>query len=199
MSPNEGDGKVRRAISKKKRFDIFKRDGFTCQYCGRSAPGVVLEVEHIHAVSRGGSDDDTNLLCACFDCNRSKGADVVLITRNQRPFGLSRGIALVEYEDKPVGCMGPMGAEMVGLYGHLLHDRALRVAEAVGEHGGHVEGTEAEILSQLGMPPGDEAFTGIEECIVSGVLGLTDHGDAYFELWSYHPGPRDCPIRWGQD
>ena len=30
----------RRAVSKKLRFEIFKRDSFTCQYCGRKAPDV---------------------------------------------------------------------------------------------------------------------------------------------------------------
>lgn len=33
----------RKSISKKLRFEVFKRDGFTCQYCGRMAPDVVLE------------------------------------------------------------------------------------------------------------------------------------------------------------
>ena len=28
----------RKAISKKMRFEVFKRDKFTCQYCGRSVP-----------------------------------------------------------------------------------------------------------------------------------------------------------------
>lgn len=32
----------RKPISKKIRFEVFKRDGFTCQYCGRMAPDVVL-------------------------------------------------------------------------------------------------------------------------------------------------------------
>lgn len=35
------------AISKRVRFDVFKRDSFKCQYCGKSAPDVILEVDHI--------------------------------------------------------------------------------------------------------------------------------------------------------
>lgn len=60
------------AVSKRTRFEIFKRDKFCCQYCGRTPPTVVLEVDHVTAVSNGGSDDETNLLTSCFDCNRGK-------------------------------------------------------------------------------------------------------------------------------
>ena len=60
------------ALSKRKRFEIFKRDAFTCQYCGRQPPLVTLEVDHVTAVSRGGTDHCTNLVTACFDCNRGK-------------------------------------------------------------------------------------------------------------------------------
>lgn len=64
----------RRTIRPTTRFEIFKRDSFTCQYCGRKAPEVVLEVEHIEPVSKGGSDDLMNLLTACEACNDGKGA-----------------------------------------------------------------------------------------------------------------------------
>ena len=36
----------RKSISKKARFEVFKRDSFTCQYCGRTAPDVVLHLDH---------------------------------------------------------------------------------------------------------------------------------------------------------
>ena len=39
---------IRVPMSKKMRFDVFKRDGFQCQYCGSTPPSVVLEVDHIH-------------------------------------------------------------------------------------------------------------------------------------------------------
>jgi len=65
---------IRKGISKKLRFEIFKRDKFTCQYCGRTAPDVVLHVDHIHPVSRGGENDLLNLITSCFDCNAGKAA-----------------------------------------------------------------------------------------------------------------------------
>ena len=62
----------RKNLSKKVRFEVFKRDSFKCQYCGRSAPDVVLEVDHIIPVSKGGDNDISNLITSCFDCNRGK-------------------------------------------------------------------------------------------------------------------------------
>ena len=62
------------AIGKKVRFEIFKRDLFTCQYCGSFPPAVVLEVDHIKPVAEGGDNQTDNLLTSCFDCNRGKGA-----------------------------------------------------------------------------------------------------------------------------
>ena len=61
------------AISKKTRFEVFKRDGFTCQYCGKTPPDVTLEIDHINPKSNKGKDEINNLITACFDCNRGKG------------------------------------------------------------------------------------------------------------------------------
>jgi len=54
------------------RQRIFTRDDSTCQYCG--ARGVALECDHVIPVAEGGSNDDSNLVTACRDCNRAKGA-----------------------------------------------------------------------------------------------------------------------------
>jgi hypothetical protein len=62
----------RKSLSKKIRFEVFKRDSFTCQYCGRAAPDVVLEVDHIRPVSKAGEDDIVNLITSCRDCNAGK-------------------------------------------------------------------------------------------------------------------------------
>lgn len=63
----------RKAIGKKIRFEVFKRDSFRCQYCGRSAPDVILEVDHIIPVAEGGKNDVMNLITSCRECNRGKG------------------------------------------------------------------------------------------------------------------------------
>ncbi|MCR4411673.1 MAG: HNH endonuclease [Thermoguttaceae bacterium] len=51
---------------------MFKRDSFTCQYCGRKAPDVLLEVDHIDPVAKGGAHDILNLITSCKDCNAGK-------------------------------------------------------------------------------------------------------------------------------
>ena len=61
-----------RNLSPSRRFAILKRDDFTCQYCGRWAPWVALEVDHIHPVRAGGNVSDDNLTTACSECNRGK-------------------------------------------------------------------------------------------------------------------------------
>jgi hypothetical protein len=64
----------RKQISKKLRFEIFKRDSFTCQYCGDKAPDVILHVDHISPVAGGGDNNIINLVTSCEACNLGKGA-----------------------------------------------------------------------------------------------------------------------------
>jgi len=62
----------RKQITKKLRFEVFKRDNFSCIYCGNSPPNVVLEVDHFEPVSKGGDNSINNLVTSCFNCNRGK-------------------------------------------------------------------------------------------------------------------------------
>lgn len=75
-------------MSKKIRFEVFKRDSFTCQYCGRMAPDVVLNVDHIQPVANGGTNEITNLVTSCFDCNSGKSnrelSDDSIVKKQQR-------------------------------------------------------------------------------------------------------------------
>lgn len=61
-------------LSKKKRFDIFRRDAFTCRYCGKTPPAVMLVVDHIISVRDGGNNASGNLATSCVECNQGKGA-----------------------------------------------------------------------------------------------------------------------------
>lgn len=78
----------RKSLSKKIRFEVFKRDSFTCQYCGAKAPQVTLEVDHIDPVSKGGTNEMMNLVTSCFECNRGKSNkklnDDSIITKQQK-------------------------------------------------------------------------------------------------------------------
>ena len=64
----------RKGLSKKTRFEVFKRDSFTCQYCGKASPSAILVIDHIHPVSKGGNETDIlNLITSCEECNSGKG------------------------------------------------------------------------------------------------------------------------------
>lgn len=67
-------------IGSKVRFEIFKRDLFTCQYCGRSTPEVELQIDHIIPQAKGGGDDVDNLITSCSECNYAKN-DILLSDR----------------------------------------------------------------------------------------------------------------------
>jgi|GEM_PF-1878772 len=62
----------RKSISKSVRFEVFKRDKFTCQYCGAKAPDVVLHVDHIKPVSKDGENNIMNFATSCYECNLGK-------------------------------------------------------------------------------------------------------------------------------
>lgn len=64
----------RKALSKKTRFEVFKRDGFKCVYCGAHPPEEILHVDHVHPVADGGGNEIDNLVTACLPCNLGKGA-----------------------------------------------------------------------------------------------------------------------------
>ena len=59
-------------MSKRVRFEVFKRDQFTCQYCGRRPPDVMLQADHVVPVVEGGGDELANLTTACQPCNAGK-------------------------------------------------------------------------------------------------------------------------------
>lgn len=76
--------RLRKSTGKRLRFEVFKRDFFTCQYCGSQPPDVVLVVDHITPVVAGGETAIDNLITACEACNQGK-ADKPLTTRQVRP------------------------------------------------------------------------------------------------------------------
>ena len=66
-----------RNIPKGLRFDILKRDNFTCQYCGATAPAVKLHVDHIKPWALVKKHERNNLTTACKDCNLGKSAKIL--------------------------------------------------------------------------------------------------------------------------
>lgn len=72
--------------------NVFRRDHFTCQYCGRHGKG--LTIDHIVPRSRGGHTNWENVVAACQPCNSQKGNRTVqesgmrLLRNPHRPFFL---------------------------------------------------------------------------------------------------------------
>ena len=64
---------ARKNIPDKIRFEVFKRYLYVCQICGSKDR---LEIDHIVPVSKGGSDDPSNLQPLCYPCNRGKGGNL---------------------------------------------------------------------------------------------------------------------------
>jgi hypothetical protein len=62
----------RKSTGKRLRFEVFKRDHFTCQYCGAQPPDVVLVCDHVTPVAGGGTTTIDNLITACETCNQGK-------------------------------------------------------------------------------------------------------------------------------
>ncbi|WSP96008.1 HNH endonuclease (plasmid) [Streptomyces sp. NBC_01233] len=62
------------AVSNRLRFEVLRRDRYTCRYCGGSAPDVTLRVDHVVPVALGGSDTPDNLVAACEPCNSGKSS-----------------------------------------------------------------------------------------------------------------------------
>ena len=54
------------------RRTIYKRDRFTCQYCGVQPSSRELTIDHVLPRSRGGESSWTNCVLACVKCNHRK-------------------------------------------------------------------------------------------------------------------------------
>jgi len=55
------------------RANIYARDDYTCQYCGKTFPSEDLTFDHVVPVATGGQKRWDNIVAACFRCNHRKG------------------------------------------------------------------------------------------------------------------------------
>ena len=65
-----GKSNYRKPIKQSTRTKVFERDLYRCKNCDSA---INLCVDHIHPVSKGGSNNLTNLQTLCTSCNASKG------------------------------------------------------------------------------------------------------------------------------
>lgn len=82
------------------RQNIFKRDGYRCQYCGATDN---LTLDHVIPKSRGGSSTWDNLVTACKTCNSKKGdytPDELSMALLQKPFKPSFSMFLQHFSDE---------------------------------------------------------------------------------------------------
>jgi hypothetical protein len=67
-------GKGSRTLPLSVRFTVLRRDSYTCRYCGRKAPFVSLQVDHVVPWSMEGTNELSNLVTSCKECNIGKSA-----------------------------------------------------------------------------------------------------------------------------
>jgi hypothetical protein len=111
----------RKALSKKDRFEVFKRDAFTCVYCGAHPPKVILHCDHVIAVVAGGTNDIDNLVTACDACNLGKGGRPLTAV----PLGVEEKAALLEEREAQIVAFN----ELVTAKRQRIEDTAWIVAE----------------------------------------------------------------------
>ena len=83
-------------MKKSLRFEVLKRDGFRCAYCGVTSAAELLHVDHVVPVSKGGTDDLANLVSACVACNLGKSAKGLA----ERPAPTANAEAMLEHAEQ---------------------------------------------------------------------------------------------------
>ena len=90
------------------RKNIYIRDGYTCQYCGKVFSARDLTLDHVIPKSRGGSSRWENLVAACNACNRRKDDKTtdeagMKVLRQPRPLTIhtSRGMIRLAGHEEP--------------------------------------------------------------------------------------------------
>jgi 5-methylcytosine-specific restriction endonuclease McrA len=89
------------------RQNIYARDKYKCQYCGRRFPTEELTYDHIIPKSRGGKTKWKNIVTCCIQCNRKKGgrtnteAGMKLIRKPSRPTWLPALRITVGFREVP--------------------------------------------------------------------------------------------------
>ncbi|WEX18938.1 HNH endonuclease [Pseudomonas sp. G11] len=126
------------AIGKKQRFEVFKRDSFTCQYCGSKAPDVVLHVDHINPVSKGGENEIINLITSCVACNLGK-SDRLLTDKTSIEMQRKQLEELAERRDQ-LEMMLAWRDSLKGLDDDIVDEVAIRIEDyipgnTINDHG----------------------------------------------------------------
>ena len=63
---------IRKCFTAQERAAVYNKTEGHCAICGEFVPYTDFTVEHIIPLAKGGSNDLSNLQCACSVCNRIK-------------------------------------------------------------------------------------------------------------------------------
>ena len=89
------------------RENVYLRDGYLCQYCGKQCTSTTITLDHVQPRSRGGNTSWRNVVTACVECNRDKGrltpdeAGMPLRTQPRRPKWLAPKILKSNHQQLP--------------------------------------------------------------------------------------------------
>jgi len=121
-------------IGKKLRFEIFERDKFTCQYCGRTPieDGLVLHVDHVISVKNGGDNGKNNLTTSCSDCNLGKGAKTT-IKKGQTPAEVRKQLDETRERLEQIVAMNEAMREMTAIKNEIAIQKYDWVHDVLGE------------------------------------------------------------------
>lgn len=108
------------------RFMVFRRDNYTCRYCGRKPPEVVLHVDHVRCCANKGRNELGNYATSCETCNLGKGTLEVVET-------FLEFLSRQEWRGDPVGDFA-------------RHARDVRMLDLLRP------GTSEKVLAALGQP-----------------------------------------------
>jgi CRISPR/Cas system Type II protein with McrA/HNH and RuvC-like nuclease domain len=139
----------RKSISKKLRFEIFKRDQFTCQYCGSHPPSVILHIDHIIPVKSNGDNSIDNLITSCSSCNLGKSANSL----NDIPQSLKDKAAIIkESESQLKEYAKVMQEKKDRIYGETWRIAAsLENKDYVKEYNSHELKTIEQFIGKIGF------------------------------------------------
>lgn len=89
------------------RSNVYRRDAFSCQYCGQHYRKEELTFDHVLPRSRGGETNWTNIVTSCKPCNRTKGdrtpdeADMPLLSQPKEPRWWPFSASSARFEEHP--------------------------------------------------------------------------------------------------
>ena len=168
----------RKPLGKRVRFEVFKRDGFLCVYCGAHPPAVLLEVDHVIPVAGGGGDEIDNLVTSCQPCNAGKSAVPLSVV----PKSMEEKAAEVKERE----------AQLMA-YSEIFEARRQRLDDDVWRVIGELFGEKIESISKADYRSIERfvELIGVDECLEA--VKASERSRAAKSPWRYF-----CAVCWAK-